>query len=187
MLTRLYQRLQALLEAHAGKTLYPPLVGLVALGCALGGIAFVPLLTVAVLLAPRHWLPITLFTSIGSAAGGTLLFLGFHHWGWQHITTLIPDLFSGELWQLTLGWLGDYGHWALMAIAATPLPQTPALAFLALTSHDALAIWLALAAGKLLKYGAVAYVSAMLPDRFNWLSILLLRLRHKRDSGAQDS
>ena len=63
-------------------------------------------------------------------------------------------------------WVTRYGAWALFLIAATPLPQTPAIAFAAITRLPVLEVLVALFAGKLLKYSIYAWLVARFPDHF---------------------
>ena len=69
----------------------------------------------------------------GSALGATLLVLLFHHLGWAQLHALFPAMLDSPGWQRAVAWTGDYGVIALFAIAALPLPQTPALIFFAIT------------------------------------------------------
>jgi membrane protein YqaA with SNARE-associated domain len=59
-----------------------------------------------------------------------------------------------------------YGAWALLAIAASPLPQTPAVAFAAISRLPPLEVLLALLVGKLFKYGIYAWLIARFPGYF---------------------
>jgi membrane protein YqaA with SNARE-associated domain len=53
-----------------------------------------------------------------------------------------------------------YGTWALLVVAATPLPQTPALMVTAIARLPVLEILLALFLGKLLKYSFYGWLAA---------------------------
>lgn len=162
---QLYQRIHDFLQLRVHNRFYPLFTGLVAIGCSVGAIAFVPVLMVAVYLSPRRWHWIALFTSLGSALGGLIVLLLLHHLGWSQVMHAHPEWFTNEAWQLMLNWLSEWGIWALTIIAATPFPQTPALLFLAMTEQSWWSMWLALAAGKLLKYGSVAYLTYQFPER----------------------
>jgi membrane protein YqaA with SNARE-associated domain len=167
MIFKIHAYLQLLLQRHAYGKYYPAFTGLVACGCAVSAIPFVPVLMAAVLISPRQWVSIALFTSMGSALGGVFLLLIFHHLGWIYIMQNHPQWFNTQLWQLMLQWLSAWGVWALALIAATPLPQSPALFFLAMTDQSWWGMWAALVTGKLIKYGSVAYLTRYFPERLS--------------------
>lgn len=167
MILKIHTYLQTLLQQHALAKYYPAFTGLIACGCAVSAIPFVPVLMTAVIIAPTQWRSITIFTSIGSALGGVFVLLIFHHLGWIQVMQSHPEWFSSTIWQLMLDWLSQWGVFALAFIAATPLPQSPALFFLAMTDQSWWSMWLALAGGKLLKYGSVAYLTRYFPERLS--------------------
>lgn len=120
----------------------------------------------AALLQPRRWPAITLVTALGSAIGATLLVSVFYQLGWTQIYEKFPELASNVTWHRIIEWATTYGEAALLVIAASPLPQTPALIFFAVAQHDYPSIFIAMLAGKLLKYGVVAWLSSHFPERF---------------------
>jgi membrane protein YqaA with SNARE-associated domain len=171
MIFKIHNHIQRLLKRHALNHYYPAFTGVIACGCAVSAIPFVPVLIAAVLLSPMQWRMITIFTSLGSALGGLLVLIIFHHLGWVQVMEAHPEWFANDIWQMMLRWLSEWGVWALAVIAATPLPQSPALFFLAMTDQSWWGMWAALAGGKLLKYGSVAYLTRYFPER-----ILRMRL-----------
>jgi membrane protein YqaA with SNARE-associated domain len=119
----------------------------------------------AVLLAPRRWRMIAIFASLGSALGATLLVDAFHHWGWSQIYQHFPELESSQTWQEVMDWARAYGTLALFLVAASPLPQTPALIVFGVSRQDYAWVFGAMLAGKLIKYGFAAWISQHLPQR----------------------
>lgn len=178
MIFKIHAYLQSLLQRHAMGRFYPLFTGAVACGCAVSAIPFVPVLIAAVLISPQQWRSIAIFTSMGSAFGGLIVLLIFHQLGWVYIMQSHPEWFNNDIWQLMLHWLTDWGIWALVLIAATPLPQSPALFFLAMTDQSWWGLWAALAGGKLLKYGSVAYLTRYFPERLG---------RYRRDRFNQEN
>ena len=69
-------------------------------------------------------------------------------------------------WQRVIAWTVEYGVIALFAIAALPLPQTPALIFFAITEPPVAQIFLAVLLGKMIKYFLLAMLAALFPARF---------------------
>ena len=119
----------------------------------------------AVLLRRERWRSITASAALGASAGGLLLYLIFHHLGWSQIVERYPDLTASSSWRDATAWVSEYGAWALVFVAATPLPQTPALAFAAIIRLPILEVLAALLVGKLLKYGVYAWFALRFPRR----------------------
>jgi membrane protein YqaA with SNARE-associated domain len=126
-------------------------------------IPFASILIAAVLLRRNRWKEIVLASSIGSATGGVILYLIFHHLAWSQIVAAYPDLTQSKAWTDATQWVSLYGTWALLGIAAMPLPQTPALVFTAISQLPIGEVFLALFFGKLLKYGVYGYLAATFP------------------------
>ena len=63
-------------------------------------------------------------------------------------------------------WLASYGLFALMIIAGSPLPQTPALFFYSLVNPSAFGVLIAVGIGKMVKYVFLAWATAHYPTRF---------------------
>lgn len=120
----------------------------------------------AALLAPPRWRRIALFSAIGSAVGATVLVLVFHHLGWSQVYGHFPEMLAHPTWVRVMRWAEHYGVPALFAIAVSPLPQTPALIFFGVARHDYAGVALAMFAGKLVKYGVLAWAASRFPQRF---------------------
>jgi membrane protein YqaA with SNARE-associated domain len=133
----------------------------------------IPAVTVvigAVLLRPDRWKQPVLCSSLGSAIGGVALYLLFHHLGWNEIAAAYPDLVQSKAWTDATKWIEAYGVWALFAIAASPLPQTPALIFTAVSPLLAEDVFFALFLAKLVKYGIYGWLAAKCPVRFGYVA-----------------
>ena len=151
---------------------YPFVVGSIALLLTLSlSIPFASILVAAVLLRCDRWKGITVFASAGSAAGGLLLYMVFHHLGWNYLIETYPDLVQSKAWIDATRWVSAYGTWALLAVAASPLPQTPALIFTAVSRLPPFDVFLALFVGKLVKYGVYAWLAATFPGWFHHWAI----------------
>ena len=127
-------------------------------------IPFAAILVGAVLLRHDRWKEIVLISSLGSATGGFILYWVFYYLGWSQIVVAYPDLIQSKLWADGTRWVSVYGAWALLSIAALPLPQTPALIFTAVLPLPASQVFLALFVGKLLKYGVYGWLAANFPS-----------------------
>jgi membrane protein YqaA with SNARE-associated domain len=146
---------------------YPFAVGVVAFILTISMLSVASVLIVAVLLRRERWGEIVILASLGSAIGGLTLYLIFHHLGWSHILAAYPELTRAKAWSDATLWVSAYGTWALLVIAASPLPQTPALVFAALSQLPIVELFLALFVGKLLKYGIYGFLAARFPS---WLA-----------------
>ena len=121
------------------------------------------IIVAAVLLVPVRWKGVALVTALGSATGATTLVTIFHHMGWSQLYAHFPELTTQSTWIETMDWSQRHGTLALFLIAALPLPQTPALAFFAMTKPDYAQVFLAMLAGKGLKYTVCAWGTAHFP------------------------
>lgn len=125
----------------------------------------------AVLLARARWRTIVLQSAFASAVAGMLLFLLFRHLGWEQLQAQFPDMQASAHWQRAVEWTATWGVPALCVMAALPLPQSPAIILLAIGDHSWAAVLLAIFAGKIIKYGVVAWVTATFPARAGtWLA-----------------
>ena len=140
---------------------YPLLVGGLAFAFTVSMLVpFGSILIGSILVCRERWLAIVFLSSLGSTLGGLLLYLIFHHWGWSQITAAYPDLTQSKAWADATRWVSDYGTWALLFFAASPLPQTPVLIATAISRLPVVEILLALFLGKLLKYGFYGWLAA---------------------------
>ncbi len=128
----------------------------------------------ATFLVPRRWRAIAAYGAFGSALGAACLLFVFHHAGWALIEAAFPQWYASPEWQRVIGWVARYGLVALFAVAALPLPQTPALILFAVSAHFLPGVVLAVFAGKLIKYGVVCGAIAMFPARFDRLRMFRL-------------
>jgi membrane protein YqaA with SNARE-associated domain len=186
-------RVWILLRGATSMRVYPLLVGSVALLLTVSmTIPFASILIAAVLLRPARWKAIALLSSVGSAAGGLIVYIFFHHLGWIYVVEVYPDLLQSKAWIDATRWVSSYGVWALLIVAASPLPQTPALIFTAVSRLPPAEVFLALFIGKTLKYGVYAWLAATFPGYFHRIVAALLpaestipRDRLVHDKGAR--
>ena len=153
------------LTRRADHPAFPLIVAAVALAATLSmTVPFASLLVGAVLMAPRRWMPIAMWSSVGAALGGGMLYLAFHHLGWARLFDAYPDVVRSTAWVDATRWLTNFGVASLLLIAALPLPLTPALMFAAVSRLPMAEVLLALWLGKLLKYTIYAWLTATFPS-----------------------
>jgi membrane protein YqaA with SNARE-associated domain len=151
---------------RADSRAFPVVVGAVAVAATLSmSVPFATLLVAAVLMAPRRWGAIAVWASLGAALGAALLYLAFHHLGWARLFAAYPDVVRSSAWADATRWLSVYGVTALLVIAATPLPLTPALMFAGISRLPIAEVVLALWIGKLAKYLVYAWLASRFPER----------------------
>jgi membrane protein YqaA with SNARE-associated domain len=89
---------------------YPIMVGIMALVITISmTVPFASILIGAVLLRRDQWKEIVAVASLGSATGGVLLYLLFHHLGWNQIVEAYPELTESRAWTDATAWVSDYG------------------------------------------------------------------------------
>jgi membrane protein YqaA with SNARE-associated domain len=153
------------LVRRADTRAFPMVVGAAAIAATLSmSVPFGSLLVAAVLMAPRRWVSIALWSSLGTALGGSMLYLGFHHLGWARLFSAYPDVVRSVAWMDATRWLSTYGVASLLVIAALPLPLTPALMFAAISRLPVAEVVLALWVGKLIKYLVYAGLASAFPS-----------------------
>jgi membrane protein YqaA with SNARE-associated domain len=159
--------IQRLLERFSSRPWFPQVIGLMALGATLSMTVPVTwILLPAVIARPHQWRRIWLWSCLGSALGGSLLVLAFHHLAWAQIYAAYPKFETSASWMRVTGWVLEYGLMALAWTAALPLPQTPALILCGVTRLPVEGVFAAMLAGKLVKYGIVTAAVFHFPQRF---------------------
>lgn len=157
--------MRALLR-RADSRAFPMVVGAVAVAATLTmSVPFATLLVAAVLMSRRRWGAIALWASLGAALGAAFLYLVFHHLGWARLFAAYPDVVRSSAWSDATRWLSTYGVVALLVIAATPLPLTPALMFAGISRLPIAEVVFALWIGKLAKYLVYAWLASRFPER----------------------
>jgi membrane protein YqaA with SNARE-associated domain len=156
-----------LLQAVRNSRWFLPVLFLLAVASTLSMLVpFTSILVIAVLAQPSRWRSAFCWGSAGSALGGSIITLAFHQLGWNQIYERFPEFASSQAWQDILLWTATYGLRALAAIAALPLPQTPALIFCSISQQPLWGVFVALFVGKFVKYGVVAATVSVFPERF---------------------
>jgi membrane protein YqaA with SNARE-associated domain len=159
--------LRTTLAASAADRYYPVVVGFFAFAITLTfSFPFGAVLVPATLLAPKRWLSLGLVCGLGSGLGASALVQIFHFVGWETISEHYPDLVQMQSWQWVADWLQRYGLLALLVIAASPLPQTPALLVYAMVDPFWPGVLVAIGTGKALKYTLLTWLTARYPGRF---------------------
>ena len=159
--------LRRILIFSAGHRYYTVVVALIAfVSTATFTFPFVIVLIPAVLIAPRRWLLLGLMCGVASGVGAAVLVELFNYLGQELVIARFPELVRSESWQLGRNWLQTYGLFALMLIAGSPMPQTPALLFYSLVNPSVPGVLIAVGIGKTVKYVFLAWATHRYPARF---------------------
>lgn len=158
--------LRRLLIASAAHRYYPLVVASVAfVSTVTFSFPFAVALVPSVLLCRKRWLLIGLLCGVASGCGAAVLVEIFHQLGQAVVLSRFSNLVELESWRLASQWLQNYGVIALLVIAASPIPQTPALLFCALAEVSIPGVFFAVGIGKSIKYVFLAWVTARYPAR----------------------
>ena len=167
MRSLLLKRIRQLLWQTSHSAGFLPLVGALAVAATLSmTVPVTAILLAAVMLRPRRWPLILLAAVLGAALGASALAWTFHEQGLGHLQRAYPEFSNSDSWRQVMAWIDHYGLFALAAVCALPLPQTPALIACGLGDLPISGIFLAVTAGKMAKYGVVAWMAATFPERF---------------------
>lgn len=154
-------RLLAVAAPLAGSRFFPLLGGVLAFVATLSlTIPTVPVLTALVAMDRARWRAITVCAVLGSASGGALFTHLLGHFGTAFLEAQMPQLVASPHWQHTVAWVARYGMITLVAIAALPVAQSPALALAAILQMPWYHVFGALLIGKGAKYGLMAAITA---------------------------
>lgn len=164
---RLPAWLRHLLVASATHRYYPLVMAALAFGVTMTfSFPFAALLVPATLLAPKRWLSLGSLCGLGSGLGAAVLVALFHDLGWDVIAQRYPDLIQSDALQWMGDWLRQYGAVALLVIAASPVPHTPALLVYAMVDPQLALVVASVGLGRGLKYTLLTWLTARYPARF---------------------
>jgi hypothetical protein len=156
------------LHAHTRKRGYPYLVGLTALAATLSfTIPTSAVVAIGVLLRREGWWWTAWICAFSSTAASLLILAFFRDLGWPELVARFPEFFATPAWGRAVVWITAYGPWALFAIAALPLPLTPALLFCALVADlPWTVVFLLVWAAKFGKYWVIGFAVSLFPRHF---------------------
>jgi membrane protein YqaA with SNARE-associated domain len=140
---------------------FPPFAAVLSSAATLSLVVPVgPVLIALVALNPRRWRAIVAWSVLGSAAAGALFTHLLGHFGTAWIAVQLPQLAASRHWHYLVDWVASYGFLTLVAIAASPFAQTPALILVALLGMRWPEVFAALLLGKGLKYLIIGAATA---------------------------
>lgn len=113
----------------------------------------------SIIAARKRWFSISFWASMGSTIGAVIFAALIQKYGLSFLQSTAPNLLDDPLTQTITGWLNEYGFWAIIAIAATPIHQHPTVAIAALAKIPLLTIFITMFIGRFIKYCVYTWLS----------------------------
>lgn len=152
------------LQRFTDRAWYPPVVGLLAmLDTFFVVIPTDGLLVSSCMITPRRWFILAVNATIGSTLGGTLLAVLVSYHGLPFILEIYPGIDQSSTWLWCVGFIEKFGLLLVFAVAATPLPQQPAVILASIAQSSIFHIFLVVLFGRFVKYVVMAYISSHAP------------------------
>ena len=117
----------------------------------------------------KRWKHLVFYSVLGSAIGSVVLAWMFHRWGYAFIAEYYPGLVNSAEWKAIESWIAQYGMVAIAGFAAIPFPLTPAIALCGLMRMPLTSLFLAVLAGKAIKYSVTALTTRFSVPHFEGL------------------
>lgn len=140
-------------------------VGILGAVSAVLALPVIPVLASASLYSPRRWLPIAFALSLGCACGALILMFAFHALGLPAVHHYFPEVVDYQAWKTVENWVLLYGWAGLLLLSVSPLPEMPGLLVIGLMKPVFAPAFAAILAGKMLKYGPMAWLFSKFPQR----------------------
>lgn len=182
------QRIIGIILKQAERRSFAPLVGSAAFLSTLSmSVPVEWLVVVATLACRRRWVITASIAALGSTIASLGLYLAFHHFGWNILLERYPELAGSRAWLQATDWLSRYGLLALFGVMAVPLPipKLPMLAVAGIYRLPIPDVFVAIVAGKMIKYLAYAYITARFPEAVHSLTGQTVPLSRPRSHRLQ--
>ncbi|MBC7397687.1 MAG: hypothetical protein H7333_09615 [Bdellovibrionales bacterium] len=121
------------------------------------------LLVTSVLATPKRWVKLLIASSVGFALGAVLFAYLVLLYGLSIVEKLTPGITHNAIWLQSEAWMHHYGLLAVGFFSMVPLTMHPLIAIAALNQVSLIMIGLAILAGRLFKYGILAWIAAHAP------------------------
>lgn len=118
---------------------------------------------------PR-WKRFVFLSVLGSSLGSLVLAWVFHRWGYGLVVEYYPGLVKSSEWVSMESWISRFGMVAIAAVAAVPLPLTPAIALCGLMRMPLTLLFASVFVGKAVKYSFTAIVAYYAVNRVQQLT-----------------
>lgn len=122
------------------------------------------LLVTSVFAHPKAWFRNALGTTVGSVLGSLIFAALIHAFGPTVLHSLLPGVETSAAWALATELMADYGVYAVLLIALTPLPQPPIVAMAALGNMSLWTMGAMLLVGRFIKYLLLSRIAARSPE-----------------------
>jgi membrane protein YqaA with SNARE-associated domain len=152
------------MERHVKKGWYPFLIAFFA--CVDLFIFVIPtdlLLITSVMAAPKRWITLAAFTTVGFILGCLIFALVVRHLGLPMVESLFPHITEHKTWAHSEVWVVEYGLWAIFVVSLLPIALHPIIAIAVLANVSITSICLVLLIGRIIKYGGFAWIASHSP------------------------
>lgn len=122
-----------------------------------------PLLIAAIFARPKRWWLFAITMALAYVAGLCLLAWGVKVYGIEFLHHFVPHIEKSSAWIRATQMTSQYGHWAILVIAISPIAQQPIVALAALAGTPIAEIAVYLTIGRLIKFGFIGYVAYRSP------------------------
>jgi len=167
------------LKKHVERPWFGPFLGLLA---ALDYfVIIIPtdgLLITSAMTAPKHWIRLSFWLTLGSVAGAMTFIVFVQHYGNPFLEWVFPNIHENHFWKLSDQWMNQYGIWAVFFTGALPIVIHPVIAFAALAAIPLPKIAFTLFAARTLKYSTYSWIASHVPH-------YLLRLKNLKKEVTQ--
>ncbi len=164
---KLFDRFKAL-EKFVCRWWYGPLLSLLAgIDHFVIVIPTIGLMVSSVLLAPRRWLVIALWTTFGSWLGLSILGYLAQRLGFSFIAAYFPAMLDSAIWNSTHQFFAVYGSWVVFFAGLAPFPQQPPVIIAAIAGTPMVEIGAVLLIAKLIKFGGLCYLASHAPQKLS--------------------
>ncbi len=126
-----------------------------------------PLVCALVALDTARWRRIAFCMATGSALSTALIAFLIEHWGRELLANTFPEVLASSYWSHLITWVDAWGIAVLVVVTALPVSQTPAVFAAAFLGMSTSVIFLAVLAGKVVKYGVLAYLTTRSAHAFD--------------------
>ena len=160
------------LERFAQSWWYPAIVaGLAAADAFIFVVPIEVLLVPAVLAHRKRWLLTAFWVTLGSAIGAVALAYLAGSYGIEFMEHFMPKILHDHAWNDSMDYLNRHGALGLGIISLSPFPQHAAVAVAGLAHMSSIKVFVAVLAGRFVKYEFIAWALMYSPKLLRKLGI----------------
>jgi len=117
----------------------------------------------AVMARPRRWIAAALIVGLGSSVGAGFFAEAIHLYGETVVELILGPGPRSETWISVMGWVSEYGVWAVGLVAFGPFPIHPGIAMGALSGMSSVSVFMSVLVGRVIKNIIMCYIASHTP------------------------